>query len=280
MVTVMTKAAMHSTRKRFVGECCPECGVVMTESTADASDLTSVSIDHIISKALGGSNSVHNIRVTCRQCNCNKGSKLRLVDLIGFHADQVDAGFTYSKHDRVRINVRLPGQVYDRAWYWLSDKRLLNTIKVKVRTAPAIRKQLAAIAGIEVLKTHSPQAGVAIIEYNAYNDNARRAAKRIVTKTTSRELVVQPINVPYTYVTFVPAHKVVYIADQLRGYPATTAVAIVMVGGATAIKIRCASLADLEEAQQVIKQLTTPIRDEIRPRTLIGRFRRWWARLT
>lgn len=61
-------------RRAAVGQPCPRCGVVMVPAHLQTS--RSVTVDHALPRALGGSNDPSNLRVLCRRCNCGMGGRL------------------------------------------------------------------------------------------------------------------------------------------------------------------------------------------------------------
>lgn len=60
-------AAVVATHKAIYGMQCPGYGV-------PAHTASSLTVDHIVAKANGGTDELSNLRVLCRECNSRKGS--------------------------------------------------------------------------------------------------------------------------------------------------------------------------------------------------------------
>lgn len=86
------------------GRHCQHCGVEMTHTVTDGQKRKVASIDHIVPKALGGSDMESNLTVCCCSCNTSKGkselddfrqrrgSQIRpVISLQGLWSDDFDA---------------------------------------------------------------------------------------------------------------------------------------------------------------------------------------------
>ncbi len=60
-------------RANAVGQPCPRCGVTMGKGRSNPFAAT---VDHIVPRALGGTNAPGNFRVLCRRCNCSAGARM------------------------------------------------------------------------------------------------------------------------------------------------------------------------------------------------------------
>lgn len=63
------KKAVRAAWKRAFGDVCQSCQCRMHFEMKFRTHRHYATIDHIISRGLGGSNHLHNIQVICRECN-------------------------------------------------------------------------------------------------------------------------------------------------------------------------------------------------------------------
>ncbi len=66
------KKIIRQAWKRHFGDGCPICGSRMHFEIKFRSNPRYATIDHILARALGGTNSLDNLTVVCMECNNNK----------------------------------------------------------------------------------------------------------------------------------------------------------------------------------------------------------------
>lgn len=83
---------------------CPCCNVQLVwKSNIDKPQVNLATIDHIVPKSIGGANTVDNMFVMCRKCNCDRGNKCFVEFVTGRGVSKIEAEKLYKNAHLVSV---------------------------------------------------------------------------------------------------------------------------------------------------------------------------------
>ena len=103
----MISSANRKIIEAEVGECCPTCDTHMTPTTkrgrqpkkGESPDPTSITVEHVVSRTLGGNNKLDNLVAMCHQCNMYRNATM--TKLIPSYAQMHGRQLTEVERDKV-----------------------------------------------------------------------------------------------------------------------------------------------------------------------------------
>ena len=83
---------------------CPCCNVQLVwKSNTERPQVNLATIDHIVPKSIGGANTVDNLFVMCRKCNCDRGNKCFVEFVTGRGVSKLEAEKLYKNAHLVSV---------------------------------------------------------------------------------------------------------------------------------------------------------------------------------